>query len=120
MRRRWQINWQTGWRVGKVLLGLAIVGGVGWRFAVILQRPELWDKPVHARVGWLEMTVLFYLIGLGFSGVFWNWLVASLGERPRLVATLRAYYIGHLGKYIPGKAVGLLLRTGLLAESGIR
>jgi hypothetical protein len=113
-------EWQTWWRIGKVLLALAIVGGVGWRFATILGRPELWEKPVHARVEWLEGTVFFYILGLGFPAIFWNWLLVSLGERPRLLATVRAYYLGQLGKYIPGKAVGLLLRTGLLAESGIR
>jgi glycosyltransferase 2 family protein len=115
-----RIDWQWWWRVGKIVLGLAIVVGIGWRFATILRRPELWEQPVHARVEWLEATALFYVLGLGFPALFWNWLVASVGERPRLLATIRAYYIGQLAKYIPGKAVGLLLRTGLLAESGIR
>jgi len=35
-------------------------------------------------------------------------------------AVVRAYFIGHLGKYVPGKAWSLLMRTGMLADAGIR
>ncbi|OAI51339.1 hypothetical protein AYO44_00585 [Planctomycetaceae bacterium SCGC AG-212-F19] len=112
--------WQSWWRVGKPLLGLAIIGGVAWRFYDILSRPELWEKPLPFRVGWLIAVVLFYEIGLAFPALFWHWLVASLGEKPHLVATMRAYYFGHLGKYVPGKAWGLLLRTEGMANAGVR
>jgi hypothetical protein len=113
-------DWQTAWRIGKFLLGLAIIGGVGWRFYTILRRPELWEKPIPARVEWLEATAIFYVLGLLCPALFWNWLMASLGERPSLRATVRAYFIGQSGKYVPGKAWGLLLRTGMVAAAGVR
>jgi uncharacterized membrane protein YbhN (UPF0104 family) len=31
-----------------------------------------------------------------------------------LFETLRAYYVGHLGKYVPGKAMAVILRTALI------
>jgi len=111
-------DWQSWWRIGKALLALAIVIGVGWRFAVILRHPELWLRPLAPE--WLAAGLLVYVVGLGFSALFWYWLLAALGEKPHFIATVRAYYIGHLGKYVPGKAWGLLLRTSLLAPSGIR
>ena len=38
----------------------------------------------------------------------------TLGQNPGFYETFRAYYIGHLGKYVPGKAMVLVIRTGLL------
>ena len=37
-----------------------------------------------------------------------------LGQRPGVWDTLRAFYIGGLGKYVPGKAMVVVLRTGLV------
>jgi hypothetical protein len=37
----------------------------------------------------------------------------------RLGETLRAYYIGHLGKYVPGKAMVVVLRAGLIHGRGL-
>ena len=48
------------------------------------------------------------------EGVFWHWALRSLGQEVGLFETLRAYYIGHLGKYVPGKAMVIVLRTGLI------
>jgi hypothetical protein len=108
------------WPIAKALIALAIVVGVGWRFAGILRRPELWERPLNPRYDWLTAGGFIYILGLGFSALFWYRLLAAVGERPWLLATVRAYYIGHSGKYVPGKAWGLLLRTGLLASSGVR
>ena len=38
----------------------------------------------------------------------------GVGQRPGGMATVRAYYIGQLGKYVPGKAWALLLRSVLI------
>ena len=37
-----------------------------------------------------------------------------MGQRPRWRESLRAFWIGHLGKYVPGKAMVVVLRTGLV------
>jgi uncharacterized membrane protein YbhN (UPF0104 family) len=38
----------------------------------------------------------------------------TLGQQPGVYESFRAYYIGHLGKYIPGKGFVLVIRSGLL------
>jgi hypothetical protein len=108
------------WPVGKALLALAILVGVGWQFARILGRPELWEQPLPWRPGWLAVSAGVYLLGLGFSAGFWYRLLRILGQRPAVATMLRAYYIGHLGKYVPGKAWALLLRTTLARGPGVR
>src|SRR5262249_44929851 len=62
---------------------------------------------------------VLYLAGIGLSAVFWIRLLRLLGQHPQPLGAARAYYIGHLGKYIPGKAWALLLRATLARSSGV-
>src|SRR5262249_27330391 len=122
------------WPVAKVLMLLAILAGVGLVFARILQNPQLQendplhrpplqilqDTLLHAQPAWLIGAAVLYLAGLGFSMYFWFRLLRALDQQPALPAMIRAYYIGHLGKYVPGKAWALLLRTTLAGGPGVR
>jgi hypothetical protein len=107
-------GWQSVWRWLKAALAVAIVGGVGWQFARLLRQPELWERPWHLRPGWLAVSVGTYTAGLGCWGTFWLRLLHRLGLHPPLGSAYRAYYVSHLGKYVPGKAWAILLRAALL------
>jgi uncharacterized membrane protein YbhN (UPF0104 family) len=111
-RRKWL------WPVLKAALTVAILLAVGRQFYRDLQRPDLWQRPPH--VGWLLLAAALYLAGLAFSAVYWQRLLAAAGQQPPVLMAVRAYYIGHLGKYLPGKAWALLLRTGLAHKHGVR
>jgi uncharacterized membrane protein YbhN (UPF0104 family) len=111
------------WRGLKWMLTLAILAGVGWQFVRILGAPELdiWDQVRHARLGWLLASGGLYVLGLGFPALYWARLQHHLGQRlPGPVAVARAYYVSHLGKYLPGKAWALVLRATLIAGPGVR
>jgi uncharacterized membrane protein YbhN (UPF0104 family) len=108
--RRW-------WPVVKALVSLAILYFIGRVFVRDLSRPELWEEPL--RVGWLAPAALLYLAGLALCALYWRRLLQHLGQRPPLIDSLRAYYVGQLGKYVPGKALALLLRAGLMRRSGV-
>ncbi|MBN1852166.1 MAG: flippase-like domain-containing protein [Pirellulales bacterium] len=69
---------------------------------------------------WLSIAGGWYLVGLLPAGLYWHRVLASLGQHPPLSMALRAYYIGHLGKYAPGKAWVVVLRSGLLRDQGVR
>ncbi|MEO8494322.1 MAG: lysylphosphatidylglycerol synthase transmembrane domain-containing protein, partial [Planctomycetota bacterium] len=66
------------------------------------------------RWDWLASAMFLYLVGTFPSCVFWWQTLRAMGQRPAFGETLRAYYIGHLGKYVPGKALVVVLRTGLI------
>jgi len=105
------------WPVVKALLGLAIVVIIGRRFYLSLRdHPELWQQPL--RPGWLVLCGVLYLLGLGFSALCWHRLMLSLGQRPPFLVAARAYYIGHMGKYLPGKAWAVFLRGSLMRGFG--
>ena len=63
---------------------------------------------------WLLVSVVAYAGGLFVMGCFWYRVLYALQQRPGFLETMRAYYIGHLGKYVPGKAMVVVLRAGLI------
>ncbi|MHB8953331.1 MAG: lysylphosphatidylglycerol synthase transmembrane domain-containing protein [Pirellulaceae bacterium] len=63
---------------------------------------------------WLLAAGLLYLAGLAPCGVFWHRTLWAMGQRPTWRESMRAFWIGHLGKYVPGKAMVVILRTGLI------
>jgi uncharacterized membrane protein YbhN (UPF0104 family) len=93
------------WAVGDTLWsGLITLGRDGWQL----------------RWAWVLLAGIIYLVGLLPAGLFWWRVLWVLGQRTRFLDTMRAYYIGHLGKYVPGKAMVVVLRAGLLQPGGAR
>ena len=63
---------------------------------------------------WLSVGGAVYLLALLPSALFWRQILAAMGQEAGVGETARAYYIGHLGKYFPGKALVVILRAGLI------
>jgi glycosyltransferase 2 family protein len=71
------------------------------------------------RPGWLIVASLLYLIGLLPCWWFWVRTLQAMGQQPGYRETLRAFYVGHLGKYVPGKALVVVLRTDLVRSDRV-
>ncbi len=63
------------------------------------------------RPGWLLLSGLLYLAGLLPCALFWHVVLRAFGQAPWLADTIRAHFIGQLGKYVPGKAMVIVMRT---------
>src|SRR5438067_1020280 len=85
-----------------------------------LHSQRLAQVTVVSSTGQLTWVAGLCLLALGGSAWFWYWLMRTFGEQPEGPATVRAYYIGHLGKYVPGKAWALLMRGNLVRGPGVR
>jgi len=90
------------------------VGRRGW---------EVWrDAPPGAlqiEWVWLVAALVAYLLGWLPSVWFWRAMLLGCGSAPHWSDAVRAYYVGHLGKYVPGKATVLVIRAALLGEVGL-
>jgi uncharacterized membrane protein YbhN (UPF0104 family) len=62
----------------------------------------------------LTLSGICYAVAFIPAAVFWRYTLQTLGQKPGMYETFRAYYIGHLGKYVPGKVMVLVIRSGLL------
>ena len=102
-------------RVAKLIVVLGILWWVWGSLADGWQQLKDRDQGQwHWQPAWLLLAAGLYLVGLAPFGLFWYRILHQLGQEARLGETLRAYYIGHLGKYVPGKAMVVILRAGLI------
>ena len=100
---------------------LALVAWGVWRTA-LSARGEFAREGIawnELRWGWLALAMLFYLVGMFPSCVFWWQTLRAMGQRPTIGETSRAFFIGHLGKYVPGKALVVVLRTALIRSERV-
>jgi len=70
--------------------------------------------------GWIFLSCLLYFAAYLPAWVYWHLCLKTLGQKPHLFNSFRAYFIGHLGKYVPGKAVVVGLRAGLVHTPEVR
>jgi glycosyltransferase 2 family protein len=77
--------------------------------------------PRFSNLRWnhLGLAGLIYAIGLVPPSFLLHRALITLGERPRVSTTIAAQLLGHVGKYVPGKAMVIILRAGVLSRDGI-
>lgn len=107
-------KFQQAWPYLKIGLILAIAWLVGQQFYQSFTKVD-WDE-LTLRPTWIALACFFYVAGLGCSGWYWLLLLRFFSQDAQLFPSMRAYYVSHLGKYIPGKAVALLMRGGLITS----
>lgn len=106
-------GWTRGLRwIVKLLIVGAVIYGIRGSLAAGLR--QLGEHEWSLRPAWLALGGVLYLASTLPAGVFWWRVLLVMGQKPRLGEALRAYFIGHLGKYVPGKALVVILRAGLV------
>ena len=78
------------------------------------------SRSIHFEPGWLVGSGLLYLAGLVACGRFFELILRSSATPVRLLPALRAYLVSHLGKYVPGKAMVVIVRAGMVVPFGAR
>lgn len=105
-KRSGRMKW-IRWMLFAVLLVFAL-----WQVKQLWQGANL--ETISVRIGPLFLAGLVYLIGWLPAAFFWRALLMDSGQRAPLTVVLAAHYCGHLGKYVPGKAMAILIRADLL------
>jgi glycosyltransferase 2 family protein len=70
--------------------------------------------------GWLIGSGLLYLAGLLAYGRFYERVLRASSTPVLVLPALRAYLVSHLGKYVPGKAMVVVIRTAMMVPYGAR
>jgi len=111
-----RVSWQP---VVNVVVAVGIVGGVGVHFARLLTRPELAERPPAGDpIGFVACAILF-AAGLAFWGCFWARLVRREYPHVGMTSLVTSYLASHVGKYVPGKALVIVIRCGLANRLGV-
>jgi uncharacterized membrane protein YbhN (UPF0104 family) len=102
-RRRWVI-----WIIRAAVLLLVVVGVRGTVRGAL---DQLAQHHWQLRPAWAGTAGIIYAAGLAPMAWFWHRTLTSLARPLPWPASLRSYFFGHLGKYVPGKALAILLRV---------
>jgi uncharacterized membrane protein YbhN (UPF0104 family) len=109
LKRLWAVLKWTMFLV--VLVFVARHGYKLWR--------EVDQHPTRLTWGWLALAAVTSVVAWLPSAWYWRKLLSNLGMSPPWPQVLRAYFCGHLGKYVPGKAVAIVIRAALIRDAGV-
>lgn len=62
---------------------------------------------------WVVLAVLATIINVGLAGMVWRTVLADLGSTLRLPVAARIFFVGQLGKYLPGSVWPVVMQTEL-------
>ncbi len=101
-----------------VVLGLLAAGFVGR--ALVRDRDEIGDALQGAAFGWLALATLFAALGMVAIAVPWRRAIRMLGDDLPMRQVLSRYFVGEIGKYVPGGVWPILGRGELAVRWGMR
>lgn len=102
------------WLVVKSALALVIIAAIGRHFWKALSDPALSAFDFTIRTELLLPAGLLSLASQCCWGSFWVRLLRSQGVPVTWYAGMRAYFVSQFGKYVPGKALSILMRIAML------
>ncbi|WZP00606.1 lysylphosphatidylglycerol synthase domain-containing protein [Isosphaeraceae bacterium EP7] len=77
-------------------------------------------ESIQIAPAWIALAGGLYLAGLAACGMVYARVLAAGSTPVGTAAAIRAYLISHLGKYVPGKAMVVVMRVGLTTPYGAR
>ncbi len=78
------------------------------------------SESLHFEPHWLAGSAILYLAGLFACAVFYQRILQSSPAPVALLPAWRAYIVSHLAKYVPGKAMVVVVRSGMVVPYGGR
>jgi len=79
------------------------------------------NPPAWGQVDWLGLAMCVLIVAASqlLAGFFWHRVVAGFGYTVPLSRSLTAFFLSQFGKYVPGKAMVVLVRTGMISPAGV-
>ena len=107
----------------RVLNGLGVAIAIAGVFFVVRVLVSQWDDVVdairNANVSVLLLAFAFGIAGMTQIGLGWRRALSLVGEPRPIVDTLYRYFVGQLGKYVPGGIWPVLGRSEMARRGGV-
>lgn len=100
------------WGVG----GLAVLLAV---WAVLVERDAVGDALGRLDPGTLALASLATVGNLLLAGAMWRAALSDLGSRLPLAVAARVYFVGQIGKYLPGSLWPVIMQAELGSDHGV-
>lgn len=102
----------------KTAVGLLVLAAVARHVHATWLRLESKGGTLHVEPAWIALAVVLYVAGLAVFGVFFDRILRSSPTPVGIGPAVRAYVMSHLGKYVPGKALVVVMRVALVTPYG--
>lgn len=104
-------------RPTRVLVGVAAVALAGW--ALVAERSGV--SQAAQRLSWpaLVAALAVTVFSTAAAGMLWWEVLADLGSRLPLPTGAKIFFIGQLGKYLPGSVWTVVMQAELGADAGL-
>lgn len=115
---RQKINWL---RYAKWLVYLLVIGSIAftiWKGVTEIRNSSISVQDFNWK--WLPLACAFYFCSISISWLYWHLVLIGLGQRPKLSHSFPAFMVGQLGKYFPGKALVVIIRTSIIAGPNVQ
>ena len=112
LRRKRLIFW------AKMALSLLVLGWIAWRLYAAGSEIRQYDWTLH--IGWILAAAALYLAAYFPAASFWYLALKWMGQKVSFFHAVRAFYFSQLGKYIPGKAMVVVIRSGMVASERVK
>jgi uncharacterized membrane protein YbhN (UPF0104 family) len=102
----------------KLLLGLVLVGGVGYSLWLSLSDPRIFEVEWQFQALPVAAGFLLMLASAAVTAPLWLIIYRGLGGRIGTFDGSRIFLVTNIGKYLPGKVMHAAGRVALLQERG--
>ncbi|HMO13367.1 MAG TPA: lysylphosphatidylglycerol synthase transmembrane domain-containing protein [Pirellulaceae bacterium] len=106
---------------GKRVVSAVVLLAVAYTAFKSLQ--QLDDQAVSIQqldLRWIFGAAVLYAIGLGLAWSFWHIMLHAIGQKPNLDKSSRAFVYSQLAKYVPGKAMVLVVRASCVSDEKVK
>jgi hypothetical protein len=93
--------------------------GIGLALALQTRWAEVRDELETLRAGAVWLSLAAALLGVGASSGIWHQVFRGLGEPLSLRISLRIFFVGQIGKYLPGAVWPAVTQAALAREHGV-
>ncbi|CAN5921071.1 lysylphosphatidylglycerol synthase transmembrane domain-containing protein [soil metagenome] len=104
-------------RVLRIVWIVVLVGALG--LALRSRWTDVGEQLATLDAWRLLLSSVIGLVGLGLSSGIWHAMLAGIGESLPLPASLRIFFVGQIGKYVPGAVWPAVTQAALAREHGI-
>ncbi len=102
----------TRWLVGVITVALAV-------WAVAGNRDEVSEAVGRLSPGWVVLATVGTIANASLAAMTWRAALADLGSRAPLTVVGRIFFVGQLGKYLPGSVWPMVMQAELASDHGI-
>lgn len=107
-------------RIGKIILVAIVLYAIGkhvWRLYGDWTTQGQSISLDLVSIPWLVLATATYIGGQFCYAAFWGKLLRAHGVRASWLSVVQAYGIGTVGKYVPGKALVIVIRAAMLGPT---